>query len=76
MSVPISLSPTFSTLVGGNNDFVWANSFTLVAGQLVVQAVPGSGAFMVRGDVNGDGVADLEFEVRSPRALTAADFLL
>lgn len=65
-----------STLVGGNNDFVWANSFTLVAGQLVVQAVPGSGAFMVRGDVNGDGVADLEFEVRSPRALTAADFLL
>lgn len=65
-----------STLVGGNNDFVWANSFTLLAGQLVVQAVAGSGAYMVRGDVNGDGVADLEFEVRSPRALTAADFLL
>lgn len=65
-----------STLVGGNNNFSLVASFTATAGQLVVQTVAGSDAYMVRGDVTGDGVSDFEFEVRSPRPLTAADFLL
>jgi VCBS repeat-containing protein len=64
-----------STVVGGNNAFVIANAFTRVAGQLVLTA-GSSGVWTVLGDVNGDGVADLQIEVRSKSTLTFEDFVL
>lgn len=62
-------------LVGGNNSFVVASSFTGVAGQLLIVNL-GAGLFHVRGDVNGDGVADLQIEVKSRVALLASDLIL
>ncbi len=62
-------------LVGENNAFVISSSFTMVAGQLVISSTS-SGVYWVRADVNGDGVADLQIEVRSSNALTASDFFL
>ncbi len=62
-------------LVGENNAFVITSSFTMVAGQLVISSTS-SGVYWVRGDVNGDGIADLQIEVRSSVALTANDFIL
>jgi VCBS repeat-containing protein len=64
-----------STLVGENNAFVVSASFTGVAGQLVIVSI-GSGIYHVRGDTNGDGVADLQIEVKSRSALTAAHLIL
>jgi VCBS repeat-containing protein len=62
-----------STAVGGNNDFALVSSFTRVAGQLVITTTS-SGVYWVQGDVNGDGVADLQIEVRSDTPLTDNDF--
>lgn len=62
-------------LVGENNAFVISSSFTMTAGQLVISSTS-SGVYWVSGDVNGDGIADLQIEVRSSVALTANDFIL
>lgn len=62
-------------LDGENNAFVISSSFTMVAGQLVISS-SSSGVYWARGDVNGDGIADLQIEVRSSVALTANDFML
>ncbi|MEQ1827463.1 MAG: Ig-like domain-containing protein [Pirellula sp.] len=62
-------------LVGENNAFVISSSFTMVAGQLVISSIS-SGVYWVKGDVNGDGIADLQIEVRSSVALTVNDFIL
>lgn len=64
-----------NTLVGGNNDFVVSASLTGIAGQLVIVTIS-AGVYQIRGDVNGDGVADLQIEVKAKSPLTAADLLL
>lgn len=63
-------------IVAGNSSFVFASAFSGVAGQLVVETAAGSSVWYVKADVNGDGMADLQIEVRSDIVLTAADFLL
>jgi VCBS repeat-containing protein len=64
-----------STLVGENNAFVFATSFTGIAGQLVIVSM-GSDLYHVRGDTNGDGVADLQIEVKAKSALLASHLIL
>ncbi len=61
--------------VGENNAFVISSSFTMVAGQLVISSTT-AGVYWLSGDVNGDGIADLQIEVRSSVALTASNFIL
>jgi Ca2+-binding RTX toxin-like protein len=67
--------------VGGANDaFIVVDGFTGVAGQLVISA-PTNGApaneYTVRGDVNGDGIADFAIAVTSVGgAPLPADFIL
>ncbi len=63
-----------STVIGGNNAFVLSASFTGVAGQLVLTQTA-AGDMLVQGDVNGDGIADLQVEVRGAAYLGATDFL-
>jgi VCBS repeat-containing protein len=57
-----------------NNAFTLVSAFTGVAGQLYY-ANTASG-LMVYGDINGDAVADLAFEVRVEDSLSGADFIL
>jgi VCBS repeat-containing protein len=64
-----------NTLVGGNNAFVVSASFTGIAGQLVIVSM-GSDLYHVRGDTNGDGIADLQIEVKSKSAITGTSLLL
>ncbi|HEY0027017.1 MAG TPA: M10 family metallopeptidase C-terminal domain-containing protein [Allosphingosinicella sp.] len=63
----------------GNGKFAWigASAFTGAAGQLRVSQAVGGG-FLVEGDVNGDGTADLSILVHTlgNHILTANDFLL
>jgi Ca2+-binding RTX toxin-like protein len=47
------------SLAGGNQAFTLASGFTGVAGQLVLTFQGASNRTLLRGDVNGDGVADL-----------------
>ena len=62
----------------GTNDafaFIGASAFTGAAGQL--RAAPAGGAnYVVEGDTNGDGVADLSILVTSSHALGTGDFVL
>ena len=53
-------------------------SFTHMADQLIVTAAPAKGAdaYLVQGDVNGDGKADFAILVHSATALVAGDFIL
>ena len=63
-----------NTLVNGNGVFVLSAAFTRVAGQLVLTQI--AGGYLVAGDVNGDGIADLQIEVRTSDLLNASHFLL
>ncbi len=62
-------------LIGGNNSFVVVTSYTRAAGQLLIVNL-GAGVFHIRGDVNGDGVTDLQIEVKSRTTLLASDLIL
>ncbi len=64
-----------STTVGGNNDFVIVSALTQVAGQLQIVMVA-SDLYQLRGDVNGDGVIDLQIEVKSKTAISVHDIIL
>ncbi len=64
-----------STTVGGNNDFVIVSAFTQVAGQLQIFLVA-SDLYQLRGDVNGDGIVDLQIEVKSKTAISVHDIIL
>ncbi len=54
--------------------FVIVGGFTHVAGQLRISAAGAN--WRVSGDVDGDGLIDLDILVTSTAALTAGDFLL
>lgn len=58
--------------------FLGATDFTGTAGELVTyqQTVNGEPATVLAGDVNGDGLADFEIELRGQHTLTAGDFIL
>jgi Ca2+-binding RTX toxin-like protein len=62
----------------GNSAFAWIGSaaFSQVAGQL--RAAQTQNGWLVEGDINGDGVADLAILVQTANGhiLTAADFIL
>jgi Ca2+-binding RTX toxin-like protein len=55
--------------------FIGTGNFTGAAGQLRI-AFTSSATYMVEGDVNGDGKADLIIDLGFPSALTQGDFLL
>jgi Ca2+-binding RTX toxin-like protein len=59
---------------GVDDPFTLVASFTHHAGELI--SVSQSGAFLVQGDVNGDGAADFAILVHSAFALGASDFSL
>jgi VCBS repeat-containing protein len=65
-----------NTVLGGNDAFSLVAAFTGSAGQLVGGST--ASGYLVRGDVNGDAVADFAIEVRlvGATSLTAADFIL
>jgi hypothetical protein len=54
--------------------FIGASAFTGAAGELQVR--PGTGRTFVRGDLNGDGVADFVVQLKGVIPLTASDFVL
>lgn len=64
-------------VTAGDQAFTWlgTGAFTGVAGQLRYGATP-SGSRTVYGDVDGDGVADLQIQLTGTAALAAGDFLL
>jgi Ca2+-binding RTX toxin-like protein len=75
----IELSRTdANTLVAGDQAFTWigSNAFSGVAGQL--RAFQQGGEWIVQGDANGDGAADLviALTLQGPTPLGAGDFLL
>ncbi len=65
-----------NTLLGDNNAFTLAGSFTGVAGQLIYGTT--ASGYLVQGNVNGDAVADIAIEVRlvGSSSLSGADFIL
>jgi len=67
-----------NTLVGGDQGFSWigSNAFGGQAGQL--RAYQQGGTWILQGDVNGDGTADLviALTLQGPTPLSAGDFLL
>jgi len=68
-----------SVVLAGNNAFTVVTQFTQVAGELVLTDEEGNRGrrFLVEGDINGDGRADLVIEVRTEDGpLTAGDFFL
>ncbi|NOT72726.1 MAG: cellulase family glycosylhydrolase [Hyphomicrobium sp.] len=62
--------------VAGNQAFTWigANAFHQRAGEL--HTIRTAGGLFVEGDINGDGRADFQIEVKALAALAAADFVL
>jgi len=63
----------------GNQAFAFTDSFSGVAGELIAHqdvADDLSPITLIEGDVNGDGVADFQIELRGHIALTSADFIL
>ena len=64
-------------VAGGGNDaftFIGSNAFGNHAGEL--RAVFAGGDWMVQGDFNGDGIADIEFVVSSDHPIVGTDFIL
>ncbi len=62
---------------GGGNDaftFIGSNAFGNHAGEL--RATFADGDWTVQGDVNGDGIADIEFVVSSDHPIVGTDFIL
>jgi Ca2+-binding RTX toxin-like protein len=71
----IDLSPIDAqTNVGGNNTFTLVAGFTHHSGELIQVAT--AGGYLVEGDTNGDGMADLVIYVRAQAPLVASDFVL
>ncbi|MGZ8419316.1 MAG: M10 family metallopeptidase C-terminal domain-containing protein, partial [Allosphingosinicella sp.] len=66
------------TNLAGNQAFTWigSNAFTGTAGQL--RAFQQGGDWILQGDVDGDGVADLviALTLQGPTPLSASDFVL
>ncbi|MGH6870171.1 MAG: M10 family metallopeptidase C-terminal domain-containing protein, partial [Rhizomicrobium sp.] len=64
-------------ITGGADDAftLISGGFTHHAGELIVVSA-GLNTYSVRGDVNGDGVADFFITVHSTTALVAGDFIL
>jgi serralysin len=67
-----------NSLVAGDQAFTWIGSsaFSGAAGQL--RAVQSGGNWLLQGDTNGDGVADLvvSLTLQGATPLGAADFIL
>jgi Ca2+-binding RTX toxin-like protein len=64
-------------IAGGGNDafnFIGSNAFSNTAGEL--RAVFENNAWTVQGDVNGDGIADIEMLIVSDHPLVGGDFAL
>jgi Ca2+-binding RTX toxin-like protein len=64
-------------IAGGANDaftFIGSGAFSNTAGEL--RATFSAGSWTVQGDVNGDGIADIEFVVVSDHSLVGGDFVL
>jgi hypothetical protein len=62
---------------GGADDaftFIGTAAFSNTAGELRFVMQPGP--YVIQGDVNGDGIADLTIHVDPNHALTTADFVL
>ncbi|HET9639166.1 MAG TPA: hypothetical protein VFP12_08155 [Allosphingosinicella sp.] len=73
----ISLSAIDANSNAGNNQafaFIGTAAFSNVAGQLRYET--SGGVTIISGDVNGDGVADLQILVSGSLALVASDFVL
>lgn len=58
----------------GNQVFVFAGAFSGVAGELLTRLEAGN--TIVEADLDGDGVADFQIELRGQHVLTAGDFIL
>ncbi len=56
--------------------FIGSAAFSGIAGELRATFYAGNGLWTVSGDVNGDGVADIEFFVTSDHPITGGDFTL
>ncbi|MBO9707843.1 MAG: M10 family metallopeptidase C-terminal domain-containing protein [Caulobacter sp.] len=56
--------------------FTVVNSFSKVAGQLIIQTADASGYHHISADVNGDGVADFVLALKVTGTLSASDILL
>ena len=63
-----------NTVVAADQAFVFigAGAFTNVAGQLRYSTVDG----LLRGDTNGDGIADFSLDLSSKPAISGLDILL
>ena len=73
----ISLSAIDSNSAAAGNQafaFIGAAAFSQVAGQLRYEASGGNTTIF--GDVNGDGLADLQIQLSGQLSLVAADFVL
>ena len=73
----ISLSAIDANSLAGNNQaftFIGTAAFSNVAGQLRYET--SGGVTTISGDVNGDGVADLQIQLSGSIALIASDFIL
>jgi Ca2+-binding RTX toxin-like protein len=73
----ISLSAIDANSVAAGNQafaFIGAAAFGNIPGQLRYEAA--GGVTTIFGDVNGDGIADLQIQLSGPLALIAADFVL
>ena len=74
--IDLALIDSIVATAGANEafSFIGASAFSNVAGQL--RAAESGGQWIVQGDVNGDGVADLVIAVVTATPLSGADFIL
>jgi len=75
----INLSPIDAIAGSPANDaftFVGSAAFSNTAGELRAVFDSGSNVWTVQGDINGDGIADLQISVVSDHPIVATDFIL